>query len=321
MALQEQGLAAEALTGWQAGIRTDGSYGDARITDIDTTRIRQGLDSGKIVVVTGFQGICDGEITTLGRGGSDTSAVALAVALGAERCDIYTDVTAVHTADPRVVPQVGRHGRITYEEMLELANLGAKVLHPRSVDIARLYGLPVRVRSSWHVEDEGTLVCNDMEIKRSVSGVALDRGRARLSILGVSDRPGIADRIFGALAEAGISVDIIVQCASHDGVTEMDFTVRQQDGEAALKILRQVAADVGASSTSLDSSIAMVSVVGAGMIGRPGIASEMFRALSEAGINIQMVSTGEIRISCIVDESEAESAVRAVHDTFGLSDA
>jgi aspartate kinase len=312
-----------AMTGWQAGIQTTSIHRKARIENIETNNLLSAIENGYIPIVAGFQGIdANKQITTLGRGGSDTTAVALAVALKAERCDIYTDVECVHTTDPRIVEKVGDIKYISYDEMLELASLGAQVLHPRSVEIARNYNLPIRVRSSWKPENKGTLVVKEVdkmiEGQRSVRGVALDRKRARLSIIGVPDQPGIAYKVFGELASRGVSVDIIVQCVSHDGLAELDFTVDLEGADKAKVILDEIAGKVKAKSTSLDKNIVKVSAVGAGMIDQPGIAAKMFKSLADREINIQMISTSEIRISCIVDEKQGELAVQTIHDAFEL---
>ncbi|MDX1921408.1 MAG: aspartate kinase [Candidatus Caenarcaniphilales bacterium] len=325
MALENSGQKARSMTGWQAGIQTSSVHQKARIGEIKTENLLKALSEGIIPVVAGFQGISqDQQITTLGRGGSDTSAVALAVALKAERCDIYTDVDSVHTTDPRMVKEVGDIKFITYDEMLELASLGAQVLHPRSVEIARNYNMPLRVRSSWKPENEGTLVIKKVdemiEGQRTVRGVALDRKHARLSIIGVPDEPGIAYKIFGQLADRGVSIDIIVQCVSHDGQTELDFTVNANEADKAKKELDEIAKQIKAKSTSLDKKIVKVSAVGAGMIDQPGVAAKMFKALADKEINIQMISTSEIRISCIVDEKQGELAVKTIHDAFNLSE-
>lgn len=335
MAINKASHKATSLTGWQAGVHTEAVHSKARIRDIDTQRLHKLLSEGHIVIVAGFQGIDDNhEITTLGRGGSDTSAVALAVALGAERCDIYTDVEAVHTCDPRIVAKTGTLKQITYDEMLELASLGAQVLHPRSVETAKCFNMPLRVRSSWKPDNPGTLVIDDsktvlkykekagnmIEGQRSVRGVALDKKQARLSLVGVPDEPGIAYRIFSELAERGVSVDVIVQCVSHDGQTEVDFTVKRDEADKAKVELDAIAKLIGAKSTTINKSVVKVSAVGAGMIDQAGVAAKMFRALGENKINIQMISTSEIRISCIVDEKQGEDAVRAIHDAFHLSE-
>lgn len=322
MAIQEAGYQAHSLTGWQAGIITEPIHNKARIEKIETDCIKNLLNQNKIIIVAGFQGIADQEITTLGRGGSDTTAVALAVSLKAERCDIYTDVNGVYTTDPRIVEKTGRLKVISYDEMLELASLGAQVLHPRSVETAKHFKMPLRVRNSWKPEDNGTLVIERtdemIEGQRSVRGVALDRKQARLSIIAVPDQPGIAHKIFNELASRGVSVDVIVQCVSHDGLTEVDFTVKREEADKAKEELDKIATQIGARQTALDKAVVKVSAVGAGMIDQPGIASKMFKALGDRNINIQMISTSEIRISCIVAEKQGEAAVQAIHDAFSL---
>ncbi len=322
MAIQKAGYSAQSLTGWQAGITTEPVHNKARIEKIETKQIKKLLSEDKILVVAGFQGIAQQEITTLGRGGSDTTAVALAVSLKAERCDIYTDVDAVCTSDPRIVEKTGRLKFISYDEMLELASLGAQVLHPRSVETAKYFNMPLRVRSSWNPENNGTLVIERtdgmIEGQRSVRGVALDRQQARLSIIGVPDEPGIAHRIFNELASRNVSVDVIVQCVSHDGSTEVDFTVKREEADRAKEELAKIAKQIGAKQACLDKTVVKVSAVGAGMIDQPGIASKMFKALGDQGINIQMISTSEIRISCIVQEADGEAAVKAIHNAFDL---
>ena len=333
MALNKINEKAQSLTGWQAGIKTESVHTKARIKEIETARISKLLDEDNIVVVAGFQGFDDNnEIFTLGRGGSDTTAVALAVSLGADRCDIYTDVDAVHTSDPRIVKKTSSLKNISYDEMLELASLGAQVLHPRSVETAKFFHMPLRVRSSWQPDNLGTLVSDNINIntierkeikviegQKAVRGVAIDKKQARLSIIGVPDEPGIAAKIFGELSENGISVDVIVQCVSNDGHAELDFTVKRDSAELAKIEIDRIAKLVGAKRTSLDLSVVKVSIVGAGMIDQPGIAAKMFKSLGQKGINIQMISTSEIRISCIVDEKQGEEAVQVIHEAFGLS--
>jgi aspartate kinase len=325
MAIHKAGREVCSLTGWQAGIATEAVHSKARIHNIETKRLKKHLAEGKIVIVAGFQGIDENnEITTLGRGGSDTTAVALAVALKAERCDIYTDVDSVHTCDPRIVEKTGRLKYISYDEMLELASLGAQVLHPRSVETAKYFKMPLRVRSSWKPENPGTLVIERIdqmiEGQRTVRGVAIDKKQARLSILGVPDQPGIAYKIFSELAARGTSVDVIVQCVSNDGHTEVDFTVKRDEADKAKVELDQIAKEIGAQKTSLDKTVVKVSAVGAGMIDQPGVAAKMFKSLGENKINIQMISTSEIRISCIVSEEQGEDAVRVIHEAFNLSE-
>ena len=322
MAIHELGAKAISQTGLQVGILTEDRHGKARITEIKTSKIKKYLDEGNIVVIAGFQGISatTGEITTLGRGGSDTTAVALAVALGAERCDIYTDVDAVYTTDPDIVRDASRLKTISYEEMLELASLGAQVLHPRSVEIAKNYNMPMRVRSSFKATDEGTLVkgVSEMELNNPVSGVALDESQARIAIIGVPDKPGIAAKVFEFLAKKNISVDMIVQSTSHDGINEIAFTVDKDTIEETKKVAQVIAKDIGARDVTCDVNIAKVSIVGAGMIGRPGIAAAMFKALSDTNINIQMISTSEIKVSCVIDARDGEKAVKAIHKVFEL---
>ena len=322
MAIHDLGAKAISQTGLQVGILTEDRHGKARITEIKTEKIKNYLKDGSIVVVAGFQGISTitGEITTLGRGGSDTTAVALAVALGAERCDIYTDVEAVYTTDPDIVKEVSRLQTISYEEMLELASLGAQVLHPRSVEIAKNYNMPMRVRSSFKPHDEGTLVQGvaKMELNNPVSGVALDESQARVAIVGVPDKPGVAAKVFDSLAKKNISVDMIIQSTSQDGLNEIAFTVDKDTVEDTKKITKNIANDIGAREVTTDINIVKVSIVGAGMIGRPGIAATMFKALADASINIQMISTSEIKVSCVIDAKDGDKAVKAIHKVFEL---
>ncbi len=319
MALRDLNAPAVSLTGQQAGIRTDTSYGRARIAQIDSSRVRQELDNGKVVIVAGFQGISDDmEVTTLGRGGSDTTAVALAAALEADRCEVYTDVEGIYTADPRVVPDALKLREISYEEMLELASYGAK-MHPRSIELAAVYGVPVLVASSF-VDAPGTLIHGgaNMELRNKVRGVTYETNVAKVTLLGVADRPGIAATIFEPLAEVGISVDTIVQNASVDRLTDMTFTVARSDLTGALGVVRDIARAAGAREVASADNLAKVSIVGTGMQNAPGYASRMFRALFDAGINIEMITTSEIRITCIVGEDQARDAVRALHQVFEL---
>ena len=322
MAIQKLGHKALALTGWQAGIQTEAVHSKARICKVDTQFLKKLIRENWIPVIAGFQGIASGEITTLGRGGSDTTAVALAGALKAERCDIYTDVDSIYTTDPRLVNKASRLPSISYDEMLELASLGAQVLHPRSVETAKYFKIPLRVRSSWQPNDQGTLVVEKVkemiEGQKTVRGVTLDRKQARLSIMKVPDCPGIAHQIFGELAEQNISVDVIVQCAGHDGLTEVDFTVAREEADLAKIKLDKIVSKLGAQETFLDKSVVKISVVGAGMINQPGIAGRMFKALGNKKINIQMISTSEIRISCIIQEAQAEDAIITIHEAFNL---
>jgi len=320
IALSSKGYPAVPLTGWQAGIKTDSAFTKARILSIDTSRIRKHLEEGKIVVITGFQGITeDGEITTLGRGGSDTSAVAIAVALNAERCDIYTDVEGVFTADPRIVPEARKIDVLSYEEMLELASLGAKVLQIRSVEFAMKYKMKLRVRSTFS-QDEGTLIKEEDETMERVvvRGIAHNKNEARITVVKVPDRPGIAAKIFDALAEANIPVDMIVQNVSVDGYTDISFTVEKNDAVKAERITKKVAEEIGAKGVLRDDKIAKVSVVGLGMRSHAGVAGKVFETLAKYGINIMMISTSEIKISCIIDEKFTELAVRVLHEAFGL---
>ncbi|MBM3357888.1 MAG: aspartate kinase [Betaproteobacteria bacterium] len=322
MALVELGLKARSYTGAQVKILTDSAHTKARIVSIDETRIRADLDEGCVVVIAGFQGVdARGNITTLGRGGSDTTGVALAAALKAEECQIYTDVDGVYTADPRIVPEARRLKTVTFEEMLELASLGSKVLQIRSVEFAGRYRVRMRVLSSFEEESEGTLITfeedEDME-QATISGIAFNRDEAKITILGVPDRPGIAYQILGPIGDANIDVDMIVQNVSHDGMTDFSFTVHRNDFKKTLKILEPVVKHIKARGVESGDKIAKVSVVGVGMRSHAGIASAMFRTLAEEGINIEMISTSEIKISVVIDEKYLELAVRVLHKSFGL---
>lgn len=320
MAVRGMGHQAISLTAGQAGIRTDSLHGRARIKAVDAERLRRELDAGKVVVVTGFQGITDHfDVTTLGRGGSDTTAVALAVALEADRCDIYTDVDGVYTADPRLVLGARKLGDISYEEMLEMAQLGSKVMHPRSVELGQAYGIPIMVRSSFN-DEPGSLIHegDQMETRNRVRGIAHDVNVGKISIVGVPDRPGLAAAIFEPLAEAGVSVDVIVQNMSIEGMTDLSFTVARGDLAKALRIIEPVAKEIGAKQVFSSDNQGKVSIVGAGIQSAPGIAAAMFRALCEAGINIEMISTSEIRITCIVDRERVRDAVQKLHAAFEL---
>ncbi len=323
MALERQGCPARSYTGAQVHIRTDSAHGRARIVDIDETRVRNDLKKGRVVVIAGFQGVDEnGNITTLGRGGSDTTAVAMAAALKADECQIYTDVDGVYTTDPRIVPQARRLERITVDEMLEMASLGAKVLQLRSVEFAGKYRVPLRVLSSF-VDGPGTLITyedNGME-QPLISGIAFNRDEAKLTIKGVPDQPGVAYRILGEVANANVNVDMIIQNVGADGTTDFTFTVHRSDYQPALDILQKVAGQLAAREVTGDAKIVKISVVGVGMRSHAGIASTMFKTLADEGINIQMISTSEIKISVVVDEKYLELAVRALHSAFGLDQA
>ena len=321
MALQSLGLKAKSFTGPQIGMRTDHSHTQARITQIDADRVRRALDTGEIAVVAGFQGLSDeDEITTLGRGGSDLTAVALAAALKADVCEIYTDVDGVYTADPNIVPDARKLARVAYDEMLELASLGAKVLQTRSVEFAKKYGVTVHVRSTFR-PDPGTLVTKEevgME-QAVVTGVTHDRSQAKISILRVPDRPGIAARVFGAISAKNIVVDMIVQNISQDGYTDMSFTLPRGDHARAVADLSEVVREIGARGIVHDERVAKVSIVGVGMRSHSGVASTMFATLAREGINIQMISTSEIAVSCVIEDKYAELAVRSLHDAFDVA--
>ena len=320
MALAQRGVPAISYTGGQVRILTDDAHNKARILEIDDHNVRGELDAGRVVVVAGFQGVDErGNITTLGRGGSDTTAVALAAALKADECQIYTDVDGVYTTDPRIVSEACRLDRITYEEMLEMASLGAKVLQIRSVEFASKYQVNLRVLSSF-AEGEGTLITTEENIMEQaiISGVTLNRDEAQLMVTGVPDRPGIASGILGPVAAANIEVDMIVQNLGADGATDFTFTVHRNDYERTLEILQGVAPEMGARGVEGDSRIVKISIVGVGMRSHAGIASRMFRALAAESINIRMISTSEIKISVVVDEKYAELGVRTLHAEFGL---
>lgn len=324
MAIQAQGYEAVSFNAMQIGIMTENVHSKARIVDIKTDKLRKNLNEGKIIVVAGFQGVTeDGEITTLGRGGSDTSAVALAAALNAERCDIYTDVEGVYTTDPRVVPKASRLDKISYEEMLELAHAGANVLHPRSVETAKQFNVPMRVRSSFKHDNMGTLILgvDKMEIYRPVAGVAADLSQARIVVCDVPDRPGIAAKIFTTLAKENISVDMIIQSYARkiSNTNDIAFTVDKADLQKTVSALEKLKSEIDVNGDiQVDDNIAKVSIVGAGMIDRPGVASKMFETLAQQGINIRMISTSEIKISCLVDKENAQKAVQALHKVFEL---
>ena len=320
MCLEGMGVPAISLSGLQAGVRTSAQHSRARIQDINPGRILEALREGKVPVVAGFQGVTESlEITTLGRGGSDTTAVALAAALKADSCEIYTDVDGIFTADPRVVRTARKLAFIRYDEMLELAAVGARVMHPRAVEIGELYGVPIHVRSSFH-DGVGTMIVAQvpMEERQRVRGIAQETNVAKITVLGVSDRPGVAAAIFEPLGKAGISVDVIVQNIGRSGHTDLTFSVAESDLKAAVKLVRAALKKIGARSISSAGGIAKLSIVGTGMLGTPGIAGRMFRALADAGINIEMISTSEIRITCIVARQSVEKGVRALHKAFEL---
>jgi len=322
MALMELGVRARSYTGGQARILTDGAHTKARIISIDEQRLRGDLAEGTVVVVAGFQGVDErGNITTLGRGGSDTTGVALAAALKADECQIYTDVDGVYTTDPRIVPEARRLKTVTFEEMLEMASLGSKVLQIRSVEFAGRYRVRLRVLSSFEEEGEGTLITFEEEPnmeQASISGIAFNRDEAKITILGVPDRPGIAYQILGPVGDGNVDVDMIVQNVSHDGMTDFSFTVHRSDFQKTLRILEPVVRHIKARGVESGDKIAKVSVVGVGMRSHAGIASTMFRTLAEEGINIEMISTSEIKISVVIDEKYTELAVRVLHKAFGL---
>lgn len=323
MALHALGVDAVSLSGAQAGLRTDTVYGRARILSVEPRRVRQELGRGRVVIVAGFQGITEElDVTTLGRGGSDTTAVALAAALHAERCEIYTDVDGVYTTDPRVEPAARKLRDLSYEEMLELAAVGAKVLHPRAVELGAVYNIPIIVASSF-TDDPGTLIHGGvtMEQFNKVRGIAHDSDVAKVTVRAVPDRPGIAASLFEPLAEHHISVDTIVQNASAEQLTDLTFTVSRGDLAKAVPLVERVSKEIGARAVVADDGLGKVSIVGTGMQTAPGYASRMFRALSDAGINIEMISTGEIRITCIVRRQDVEPAVRALHKAFELEKA
>lgn len=322
LSLISQGVAAVSLTGWQAGIKTDDQHSKARIVGITPDRIKQELGLGKVVVIAGFQGLGPrGDITTLGRGGSDTTAVALAASLGADRCIIYTDVDGVYTADPRIVKEARKLPSISYEEMLEMASLGAVVLQPRAAEFAMLYNVDVEVASSFN-NNPGTVITEvaKMERQRIVSGVAHDRNVARIALFDVPDHPGVASVIFKTLAENGINIDMVIQSAMRDNHNDIAFTMERNEINRARPIVKEIVAKIGASGMSFSTDVAKVSIVGAGMQSNPGVAAAMFDALAHQDINIHMISTSEIKISCIIDEDEIERSVQALHDKFKLNE-
>lgn len=317
LALERLGMPAISLSGWQAGVHTDSAHGAARVGRIDTERLHNELDKGNIVIVAGFQGINKyGDVTTLGRGGSDTSAVALAAALNADLCQIYTDVDGIYTADPRIVPNALKIDEITYDEMLELASLGANVLHNRSVEMAKKYNVNLEVLSSM-TGAEGTIVKEVTDVEKLlIKGVTKDVNIARISAMGVSDQPGIAFRLFSLLAKHKVSVDIILQSVGRDGTQDISFTVASKDADEVVRLLEERKDTLGLKSVICDPNVAKVSIVGAGMETHAGVASRMFEALGEANINIQMIATSEIKISVLIAEEEANKAVAAIHRSF-----
>src|SRR6476660_7986264 len=328
MALHALGVKAISISGPQAGITTDGRYGKARIASIEPARVRRELDEGKVVIVAGFQGragtgvdgdVAGADITTLGRGGSDTTAVALAARLGADRCQIFTDVRGIYTADPRLAPAARQHEIICYEERLELAHQGAQVMQTRAVELGWVNGVVIEVLSSFE-DAPGTLIKEDplVEQRNKVRGLAHDRNVAKVTIVAVPDRPGIARSLFGPLAEAGVNVDMIVQNVGHGGETDMSFTVPQAELGKAKKTLEGVVRELGAREMTTDASVAKVSIVGAGLHKAPGYAARMFGTLADAGVNIEMISTSEVRITCMIAEADLETALRALHDAFEL---
>lgn len=317
MAMGALGIPSVSLNAFQVAMHTSSTYGNARFKRIDFQRIRHELDSRKIVIVTGFQGVNKYEdITTLGRGGSDTTAVALAASLKADTCEIYTDVDGIFTADPRIVPNARKLKEITYDEMLELATLGARVLHNRSVEVAKKYGVRLVVRSSLNTT-EGTIVKEEVDVESMlISGVAVDKNTARIAVIGVKDVPGIAFKIFDLLGKKHLNVDIIIQSIGRDGTKDISFTIARDDVQEVVELLTENKSRITAQKIEVDETIAKVSVVGAGMQSNPGVAAKMFESLYNAGINIRMIATSEIRITVLLDEADAEKAMRVVHDQF-----
>ncbi|MCD6299995.1 MAG: aspartate kinase [Dehalococcoidales bacterium] len=322
MMLREMGYQAISLTGAQAGIRTDSAHSRARILEVEARRVVKELEEGNIVIVAGFQGITDEmDITTLGRGGSDTTAVALAASLGAKECQIYTDVEGIYSADPRLVPEASRLTEIGYEEMLELATSGAKVMHPRAVELGELFNIPILVASSFN-DSPGTLIHGgtSMEVRNKVRSIAHDLDVAKITVVGVPDRPGVSASIFQPLARAGISVDTIVQNTSIENIADLTFTVAESDLDKAMKVVEPIAQSIGARECLSDTRLGKVSIIGTGMQNTPGYAARMFGALGEHGINIQLITTSEIRITCIIEEGKVIDAVRALHHAFQVEE-
>ncbi|MBQ4897281.1 aspartate kinase [Paenibacillus sp. Marseille-P2973] len=320
IAIHQLGKKAMSFTGWQAGFRTESEHGKARITDIRPERVIRALEEGNIVVVAGFQGMTeDGEITTFGRGGSDTTAVALAAATNADFCEIYTDVDGIYSTDPRIVKNARKLDEISYDEMLELANLGAAVLHPRAVEYAKHNQVCLIVRSSFN-HNEGTVVKEEVNMEQGVvvSGIAYDKNVARISILGVSHVPGVLAKVFGSLAEAKIDVDIIVQSGVTDGKADFSFTVALSDREKALNVLSGIRGELPFQEVTSEDNLVKVSIVGAGMVSHPGVAAQMFDVISKEGVNIKMVSTSEIKVSCVIEGNKLHEVVKALHTAYGL---
>ncbi len=323
MAIQAQGYDAVSMNAMQIGIITENIHTKARIVDIKTDKLDKYIQEGKIVVVAGFQGVTpDGEITTLGRGGSDTSAVAVAAALNAERCDIYTDVEGVYTTDPRIVPNASKLDFVTYDEMLELANVGANVLHPRSVETAKQFNVPIRVRSSFNLDNMGTLIkgADNMELCKPVTGVAVDKSKVRIVICDVPDEPGVAAKLFNTLADENISVDTIIQSYArlHNNTNDIAFTISNSDLPKAMELFDRLDDVIDKDKLHVDDNIASVSIVGAGMVDRPGVAATMFDTFAKLNINIKMITTSEVKISCLVDADVANDALKALHKAFNL---
>jgi len=320
LTLSNMDCEAISLTGWQAGVQSDANHSKSRIINVDPERIQQELDNGRVVVVAGFQGLSpQGDITTLGRGGSDTSAVALAAALQAERCMIFTDVDGVFTADPRIVAQARQLTSVSYDEMLELASLGAGVMQPRAVEFAMLYGVDVEILSSFS-DHYGTIITevSNMERQRIVTGVAHDLNCARFAIFDVPDQPGVAKALFRGLANARINVDMVIQSAMRDNRNDIAFTIEDDDLHKAVPVVEELVKEIGASGMVYGNNVAKVSIVGAGMQSNPGVAADMFEALADADINIHMISTSEIKVSCVIDEEHIREAVQVLHQKFGL---
>ena len=321
MAMQALGVSAISLNAHQVMMHTDSAYGNAKLKRIDTQRIKNELDNRKIVIITGFQGVNrKDDMTTLGRGGSDTTAVALAAALHADQCEIYTDVDGVYTADPRIVENARKLSEVSYSEMLEFATLGAKVLHNRSVELAKKYGVELIVRSSLNYS-EGTVIKEETKMERMlVSGVAADENTARISLIGLTDKPGIAFKIFNTMAKHGINIDIILQSVGRDGTKDISFTVAKTDLKDALELINENLASFTARKYEYEENVAKISIIGAGMTSHPGVAAKMFEALASADINIKMISTSEIRITVLIDQSDVRRAMRVVHDAFEMGE-